>query len=64
MKVYEEVLWKYSKEWAPWYIIPANTKWFRNFVVAQIIVNTLESMKLTFTKPNFDISKYLLMDKQ
>jgi hypothetical protein len=45
-------------------IIPANTKWFRNFVVAQIIVNTLESMKLTFTKPNFDISKYLLMDKQ
>ena len=64
MEVYEEALWKCSKDWAPWYIIPANTKWFRNFAVAQIIVNTLESMKLTFPKPNFDISKYLLMDKQ
>src|SRR5919112_330020 len=56
MEVYEEALWKCSKDWAPWYIIPANTKWFRNFAVAQIIVNTLESMKLTFPKPNFDIS--------
>jgi PPK2 family polyphosphate:nucleotide phosphotransferase len=64
MEAYEEALWKCSTEWAPWYIIPANTKWFRNFVVAQIIVNTLESMKLTFPKPNFDISKYLRIDKQ
>ena len=64
MEAYEEALWKCSTEWAPWYIIPANTKWFRNFVVAQIIVNTLESMKLTFPKPNFDISKYLPIDKQ
>ncbi len=59
IEAYEEALWKCSTEWAPWYIIPANTKWFRNFVVAQIIVNTLESMKLTFPKPIFDISKYL-----
>lgn len=59
MEAYEEALWKCSTEWAPWYIIPANTKWFRNFVVAQIIVNTLESMKLTFPKPNYDISMYL-----
>ncbi|MGZ8891062.1 MAG: PPK2 family polyphosphate kinase [Nitrososphaeraceae archaeon] len=64
MEAYEEALWKCSTEWAPWYIIPANTKWFKNFVVAQIIVNTLESMKLTFPKPNFDISKYLRIDKQ
>lgn len=64
MEAYEEALWKCSTECAPWYIIPANTKWFRNFVVAQIIVNTLESMKLTFPKPNFDISKYLRIDKQ
>jgi PPK2 family polyphosphate:nucleotide phosphotransferase len=59
MKAYDEVLGKCSTDWAPWYIIPANTKWFRNFVITQIIVNTLESMKLTFPKPNFDISKYL-----
>ena len=53
-----------STDWAPWYIIPANTKWLRNFVIAQIIVNTLKSMKLTFPEPNFDISKYFRMDKQ
>lgn len=64
MEAYEEALWKCSKDWAPWYIIPANTKWFRNFIVAQIIVNTLESMKLTFPKPKFDISKYFRMNQQ
>ena len=64
MEAYEETLWKCSKDWAPWYIIPADTKWLRNFVVAQIIVNTLESMKLTFPKPKFDISKYFRMDQQ
>lgn len=64
MEAYEEALWKCSTDWAPWYIIPANTKWFRNFVIAQIIVNTLEGMKLTFPKPNFDISKYFRMDQQ
>jgi PPK2 family polyphosphate:nucleotide phosphotransferase len=64
IEAYEEVLWKCSTDWAPWYIIPANTKWFRNLAVAQIIVNTLESMKLKFPKPNFDISKKFQMYKQ
>jgi|ERR671911_1432559 PPK2 family polyphosphate:nucleotide phosphotransferase len=56
MEAYEEALWKCSTKWAPWYIIPANKKWLRNFAVAQIIVHTLESMKLKFPKPKFDIS--------
>lgn len=51
MEAYEEALWKCSTELAPWYIIPADIKWLRNFAVAQIIVNTLESMKLKFPKP-------------
>ena len=51
MEAYEEALWKCSTEWAPWYIIPADIKWLRNIAVAQIIVNTLESMKLKFPKP-------------
>jgi len=32
--------------------------------VAEVIVTTLKSMKLTFPKPNFDISKYFQMDQQ
>lgn len=58
MEAYEEALCKCSTEWAPWYIIPADTKWLRNFAVAQIIVNTLESMKLKFPKPKVDISSF------
>lgn len=42
-------------EWAPWYIIPADEKWFRNFAVAQIVVNTLKSMKLEFPNPKIDL---------
>jgi polyphosphate kinase 2 (PPK2 family) len=36
MKAYEEALNSCSTEWAPWYIIPANTKWFRNQSCANI----------------------------
>jgi PPK2 family polyphosphate:nucleotide phosphotransferase len=58
IEAYEEALLECSTEWAPWYIIPADTKWLRNFAVAQIIVKTLESMKLKFPKPKFDISSF------
>ena len=59
MEAYEEALWKCSSKWAPWYIIPADIKWLRNFAVAQIVINTLKSMKLKFPKPKFDISRFI-----
>ena len=59
MEAYEETFQKCSTEWAPWYIIPSDIKWIRNFAVAQIIVNALKSMKLKFPKPKLDISKYI-----
>lgn len=40
-KAYEDALSKCSTEYAPWYIIPANKKWFRNLAVADTIVRTL-----------------------
>src|SRR5215831_10367793 len=36
---YEKALTRCSTPWTPWYIIPSNLKWFRNWAVAQIIVN-------------------------
>ena len=57
---YEEMLTKCGTENIPWYIIPSNFKWFRNFTVAQIIINTLENMKLEFPKPKIDLSKISL----
>jgi len=56
---YEDVLRYCSTPWAPWYIIPANKKWFRNLAISQIIVKTLEDMNMKFPKPTFDVSQYI-----
>ena len=57
IEAYEDVLTKCSTDYAPWYVIPANRKWFRNLAVAQILVETLEGMKLQFPQPAADLSK-------
>jgi len=57
VKAYEDALSKCSTEYAPWYLVPANHKWFRNLAVSQIIVSTLEAMKLKFPKPAMDPRK-------
>ena len=56
-EAYEDALSKCSTEWAPWHIIPANKKWFRNLAVAEIMLETLEGMKMKFPKPKLDVSK-------
>ncbi len=46
MKAFEDVLSATSTASAPWYIVPANHKWYRNLVVADRVVDALEDMKL------------------
>ncbi len=46
LKAFEDVISATSTERAPWYIVPANRKWYRNLVVADRVVNALEDMKL------------------
>ena len=41
---YEEALSHTSTEHAPWYVVPADRKWYRNLVVASILIKTLETM--------------------
>jgi PPK2 family polyphosphate:nucleotide phosphotransferase len=53
-KAYEDVLSKTSTEWAPWYVVPANRKWYRNLVIASIIIDTLEKLDMHFPEPDFD----------
>jgi len=45
-KAFEEVISATSTPEAPWYVVPANRKWYRNLIVADRIVNALEDMKL------------------
>ena len=46
MKAFEDVISATSTESAPWYIVPANRKWYRNLVIADRVVDALEGMKL------------------
>jgi len=46
MQSFEDVISTTSTECAPWYIVPANHKWYRNLVVADLVVKVLEDMKL------------------
>ena len=53
---YEDMLRQCSTKYAPWYVIPANKKWFRNLAVSQILRDELEAMSLKFPKPVADLS--------
>lgn len=56
-RAYEDAIARCNTSEAPWYIIPANKKWFRNFAVSHILVETLERLNMKFPKPTFDVSK-------
>lgn len=48
---YEGIFRHTSTEQAPWYVVPADRKWFRNYLVANIVVATLERMDLRYPPP-------------
>ena len=49
---YEEMLSATSTRYAPWYVIPADRKWFTRVAIANIVVKTLESLKLKYPELN------------
>ena len=55
MEAFDDVLSKCSTEDAPWYVIPANHKWFRNLAVSEIVRQSLERLRLRFPKPVADL---------
>ena len=50
MSAYEEAINETSKDYAPWFVIPADDKWFARVAAIQIIIDALEDMKLKFPK--------------
>lgn len=48
MKAYSEMLTATSTEYAPWYVIPADRKWFMRYAVSNIIIHRLKELKLAF----------------
>jgi PPK2 family polyphosphate:nucleotide phosphotransferase len=47
-RAYEDVLSRTSTDWAPWYIIPSDQKWYRNLVIGTILVEKIKSLKLEY----------------
>jgi PPK2 family polyphosphate:nucleotide phosphotransferase len=57
-EAYEEALNHTSTEWAPWYMVPADHKWYRNLVVARTVATVLEEMNPRWPEPEEDLEKF------
>ncbi len=51
---FAEAISKCSTSHAPWYMVPANKKWFRNVVISQVIVDCLKGLNMQLPKGEFD----------
>jgi PPK2 family polyphosphate:nucleotide phosphotransferase len=52
-EAYQDAIAKCSTPHAPWYVVPANKKWYRNYVVAHALVKALENIDYKLPKPAF-----------
>jgi len=62
MKAYEAVLSKCSKAAAPWYVIPSDRKWYRNFVISEIIRKKMESLNYELPEADVDADRVVIPD--
>lgn len=62
METYEDLLSKTSTDQAPWYVVPANRKWYRNLVVARIMVDTMKRLNMTFPDIDWDPADMVVED--
>lgn len=56
-RAFEAAISETSTEHAPWYVIPANRKWYRNLVVSRILIETLEDMDPRYPEPEEGIDE-------
>jgi len=64
MKAYQDVFRYTSTEWAPWYIIPADVKWFARLTVAHLIADKLRSLNLAYPQVTETHQQELLQAKK
>ncbi len=62
MEAFEAALTRCNTDYAPWYVVPANHKWYRDIVITRAIVETLEDMKVAYPKPAQDLSGIKIPD--
>lgn len=57
LRAYEEALARCNTDDAPWFVIPADHKWFRDLAISEIIVSTMEAMHFQVPQPAVDIAE-------
>ena len=57
-QAYEEAVASTSTPWAPWYVVPADHRWFRNYVIARVLAGTLQAMGPQYPEPPEDVRSY------
>jgi len=58
MEAYQEAISQTSTEYAPWYIVPANHNWYRNLVVAEVIVEALKKLDMHYPQAAENLDQY------
>lgn len=61
-KAYQDAITNCSTDAAPWYVIPANHKWFRNLAIARIVADTLDDMNPQFPEPEEGLDDVVIPD--
>ncbi len=59
-RAYEDALTQCSTDFAPWYVVPADHKWYRNLIVSRIVHETLSEMDPKFPSPKVDLAKLVV----
>jgi PPK2 family polyphosphate:nucleotide phosphotransferase len=54
---FDDALSDTSTDHAPWFVIPANHKWFRNLAVSQIVADTIDQLRLSYPPPTVDLTE-------
>ncbi len=54
---YEDMLSKTSTPWAPWYVVPADRKWYRNLVIGTTLVETLTNLDMAYPDPEDNLDE-------
>jgi polyphosphate kinase 2 (PPK2 family) len=62
MAAYEDALTKCNTDYAPWFIVPANHKWYRDLFVTRVLLETLEDMNPHYPPPEPGLDKVVIPD--
>lgn len=60
-KAYAAMLSKTSTPWAPWYVIPADRKWYRNLVIGTVVLETLQNFEMQYPPNEDDLSNVVIV---